>query len=422
MGAGVSGQHGVCASADVPARIEGFLARCREPAAFESGESLIGLEAGRWMVEQRRGACYLQVWDDTQSLTRRIVRVLSVESGRMALEVERFARRPGRLVLLDRASPRNHDASVRAGREQRRDRFGERLRRQFPGFQIETLTTGADLEHTLSPAYPRALLRRGAVEWAAIAAPGAEQAGHALGFGLLWLDYLRRLRHRPAAGLALFLPEGSQDAALRRIRHLDPRRASYAVFACAPSGETRLDPDDVGNLDTRLERPGSGPGAPDSSTLAAPEHLLEQRVRQHPELLDASLAPAPVYRQAPSLAAAQRGILDLLAVDTAGRLAVIELKASEDLHLPLQALDYWIHVQWHLERGEFAARGYFPGIELSRRAPRIFLAAPALRFHPAVETILDYFDPSVEVTRLGLSEHWRRELKVVFRRERPAIA
>ncbi len=39
---------------------------------------------------------------------------------------------------------------------------------------------------------------------------------------------------------------------------------------------------------------------------------------------------------------------------------MIELKASEDVHLPLQALDYWMRVQWHVERREFQANGYFP--------------------------------------------------------------
>ena len=44
------------------------------------------------------------------------------------------------------------------------------------------------------------------------------------------------------------------------------------------------------------------------------------------------------------------GILDLLSVDRDGRLAVIELKADEDLHLALQGLDYWVRVRWHLGR------------------------------------------------------------------------
>jgi hypothetical protein len=107
--------------------------------------------------------------------------------------------------------------------------------------------------------------------------------------------------------------------------------------------------------------------------------------------------------------------MDLLAADGRGRLAVIELKAAADLHLPLQALDYWIRVKWHLDRGEFAARGYFPGLTLSAEPPRLLLVAPALEFHPTTETILGFFDPRIEVERIGVGEDWRSELRVMFR-------
>jgi hypothetical protein len=123
----------------------------------------------------------------------------------------------------------------------------------------------------------------------------------------------------------------------------------------------------------------------------------------------------PVYGQTPVLAGGERGIIDLLAVDRAGRLAVIELKASADLHLPLQALDYWIHVKWHLDRGEFPAAGYFPGIELRPQPPRLLLVSPALDFHPATEILLSYFSPAVEVERIGLAVEWRMGLRVMFR-------
>ena len=57
----------------------------------------------------------------------------------------------------------------------------------------------------------------------------------------------------------------------------------------------------------------------------------------------------------PHFAAGSRGILDVLATDYHGRLVVIEVKASEDIHLPLQALDYWMRVKWHLEAGNLKA-------------------------------------------------------------------
>jgi hypothetical protein len=110
-----------------------------------------------------------------------------------------------------------------------------------------------------------------------------------------------------------------------------------------------------------------------------------------------------------------RGILDLLAADRSGRLTVLELKASEDIHLPLQALDYWTRVKWHLDRHEFSGCGYFPGIELRSEPPRLLLVSPALDFHPSNERILRYISPSVELERVGVSLEWQRELKVVSR-------
>ena len=59
----------------------------------------------------------------------------------------------------------------------------------------------------------------------------------------------------------------------------------------------------------------------------------------------------------------------VLAVTHAGRLAVVELKAEEGIHLPLQELDYWSRVEWHHARGEFPRFGYFEGRELSADKP-----------------------------------------------------
>ena len=146
-----------------------------------------------------------------------------------------------------------------------------------------------------------------------------------------------------------------------------------------------------------------------------PECWLESEIRSYIEQVDAALLPSPVYGQVPAFAGGERGVLDLLAVERTGRLVVLELKASEDIHLPLQALDYWLRVQWHLERGEFSGRGYFPGIELRKDPPRLLLIAPSLDFHPTTEVILRYFSPQVPVERVGLGVEWRRKLKVVFR-------
>jgi len=95
--------------------------------------------------------------------------------------------------------------------------------------------------------------------------------------------------------------------------------------------------------------------------------------------------------------------------------------------LPMQALDYWIRVRaLNADRqsgagngrplSAFERQGYFAGAEVSPLEPRLLLAAPALRIHPANEPVLRYFSPQVEWELIALSEHWRRELKVVFRK------
>jgi hypothetical protein len=146
-----------------------------------------------------------------------------------------------------------------------------------------------------------------------------------------------------------------------------------------------------------------------------PEAWLESVVRGNLAAIDASLAGQPVYGQVPAIAGQDRTVLDLLAVDHRGRLAVLELKAAQDIHLPLQALDYWLRVRWHLDRDEFSRYGYFPGIELRRDPPRLLLIAPSLDFHPSTETILRYLIPEIDVVRIGLSAGWREVPRIMFR-------
>ena len=154
-----------------------------------------------------------------------------------------------------------------------------------------------------------------------------------------------------------------------------------------------------------------------------PERWLESVLRRDVAALDERLDPAHVYTQVPAFAASDRGMLDLLGVDRIGRLAVIELKADEDLHLALQGLDYWVRVRWHHMHsdestglGEFQRYGYFTGLRLSSDAPRLYLVAPALRVHPATEVVLRYLSPRVEWELIALDERWREQVRIVWRK------
>jgi hypothetical protein len=148
---------------------------------------------------------------------------------------------------------------------------------------------------------------------------------------------------------------------------------------------------------------------------AQPERWLESIVRQDVTRVDAALDQRFVYAQVFANAGGEHGILDLLTVTRAGRLAIMELKTSEHIHLPLQAADYWLRVRRHLLNGDLARYGYFPGVELQQAPPLVYLVAPALRFHPSTDELLEYFSPELEIVRVGLAEGWRRGLRVVMR-------
>jgi hypothetical protein len=480
----------------IRAAIEAFVKNARQPALYEAGEDLFSLAADNFSLEMRGSRLTLEAWDRTRNFSRRILAMERADKARIEMVVERFARREGRLFLVDLGRPAGADAGRRSARLVFRERFRLFLRRQFPEWSLAELSAEANLACSLSPAFPRAYLRHGQHGWAAIACPSEGDAAAALSFGLIWLTHLRAREKRVAVeGLAFYVPAGRERAVAPRLLCLDPATARFELFTYTQQDYVALaDPRDYGNLDTRLEpwrRAAGGPSVPDPygriaslpgvervpkhdgreswrvrgiefaelsggdlsfgmgerrpagrhhaaeiERLAeeldrartpdasdrehplyrqAPEAWLESQVRAGIETLDASLLREPVYGQTPVIAGGERGMIDLLAVDHSGRLAVVELKASADLHLPLQALDYWIHVKWHLDRGEFTPAGYFPGIALRSEPPRLLLVSPSLEFHSTTEAILSYFPPAIEVERIGLGVEWRKGLRVMFR-------
>lgn len=203
-----------------------------------------------------------------------------------------------------------------------------------------------------------------------------------------------------------------------RVRGLEFARYSNGTLFCGifrRRRATRLDP--VRRLARELAQWRS-PDSPDPRhpwRLARPEAWLESVLRRRLELIDPLLLPDPVYSQVAAVEGDGRGILDLVALRRDGRLTVIEIKATADPGLPLQALDYWIRVAHHASRGEFTRRGYFRGLAVDPRPPRLVLAAPALEFHPTTETLLGFFRPEVEVERVGLGVEWQLKPRVVLR-------
>lgn len=462
----------------------------------EPGEEALEIQSGNFRMEARNGSLSLQAWDERRNLVRRVTGIERQTRSKLVLRIERFGKRAGTLELIDLKRAPGENVTLRSARLEFREQFRRFLRRQFATYKLAELTTEADLEHSLSPAFPRALLRQGASAWAAIGAPpDGFHCDGTLTFGLIWLDYLRnREPSLVVHGLVLYLPAGREKITCLRLLFLNPAAAQYAPFIYTEERmEERVDLRDYGNVDTRLEphrrrvesamddvlapilaipevesiersdgewslrvrglefartsgsdllygidrrrratpshaaeirriaeelvrlRSADAVDRQNPLYLRNPEAWLESQARREIEALDARLLPAPIYGQVPAFAAADRGVLDLLAVDRSGRLTVIELKASEDIHLPLQALDYWLRVKWHLDRQDFSAKGYFPGIELRTEPPRLLLVSPALDVHPSNERVMRYLSPGIEVERVGVSLEWQKGLKVMFR-------
>ncbi len=464
-----------CDAEEVKRAIERFLKNSTRPALLEPGEPFLHLVEGSYSVESRHSRCVLQAWDEHRNLVRRVIRVRQDSRGKLTLVVEKFARREGELVLLDLARPQTQEWRRRESRMVSRERFRQFLTREFPDWKLAEISSEPNLEHTFSPSYPRALLTRGQSAMAAIGAgTEVEDCSGLLSFGLIWLDYLRRRNARMTVeGLVLWMPQGMEKTTRSRLPFLNNTLARFELFLYGEEDYAiKLDPHDYGNVETHLERcpPGNVSAAsaldnipgfagivkadgttslrvnglefgrnsaysqletharelarfrrPDAEDKLNPlytqstEAWLEACVRRDLEAIDATLCPSPVYGQVPALAAAERGIIDLLAVDRAGRLTVVELKATADIHLPLQALDYWMRVKWHVDTREFSRFGYFPGTQLGSQAPRLLLVAPSLDFHPSSEIVLSYLSPEIEVVRIGVAANWREKLQVMFR-------
>lgn len=247
---------------------------------------------------------------------------------------------------------------------------------------------GGAVEH-LRPLLPPGLLAETEVR---------ARSGTEIAFSLHGLEYAR-IRHGLAAGSFT--------------------RRNEITFGAGPS-ETVLDASTEGLFRELMGRlcQGRHPAAPVSDPLfrLQPERWLEAVLRRDLSVVDPELGGGPVYSQVPAFSAGGRTLLDLLTVTRGGRLAVIEVKADDDLHLPLQAVDYWWRVRELHRTGEFVRRGYFPGLELSGEDPLLYLVAPSLHIHPANETVLRHLARCVPWELIGLGERWRETCRVVLRR------
>jgi hypothetical protein len=177
-----------------------------------------------WEVRGNAEKPLLHLWSENHNLTRRVLAITDHSEQRLALAVECFGRsKPGRLEFL-------RTEFERSEKELSRDAFAQQIARictnAFPDDTLESLSSAADLEHSLSGNYVRGVLRRGKVEWALFAVPelqNREDPARCLTFSLLWLERIQnRVSRRTVAGIRLLLPAGTAAPIAHLLAALRP--------------------------------------------------------------------------------------------------------------------------------------------------------------------------------------------------------
>ena len=495
--------------------LDEYLAAETAVTILEDGVPLFDLSQSHYSVSDSNGKCLLHLWSDERNIVRRVLD-LEPKNASLQLSVQRFGK--AQPVVLEFCPAGDHRTAT--AKKAARAQYATLLKRVIAandlGFRIDSLSTGMDLEHSFSPVYTRALIRRGNSSFAVLGVNSTEiqpSIDAALGFGILWLEACRR--NSPAwmlvEGLRLFVPPETSPVLRQRMAHLNHDFAKWELFELNQRSEqlTPIDTSDAGNIATRLvhapdkhsalKRFGASisqvlavvpqaepvvvsptelvfrlyglqfagarvaPGRDSFASTeqlffgvrsaefsvdetnqdafrdyllhirdrrlsrdrsdpihrAVPERWIESLITRDVALLDSRLDSRHVYSQVPAFAACDRAMIDVLTTTHDGRLAVVELKADEDIHLPLQGLDYWARVRWHHQRGEFQKFGYFAGRQLSPADPALFLVAPALRIHPTTDQVLRYLSPDIDWTLLAIDERWRDGIRVIFRKHSP---
>jgi hypothetical protein len=463
--------------------LETFLADARSAFVLEHGEELFDLSSARYSITADRSKCLLHLWSSERNTVRRVV-AAEVKKDALILSVQRFGQSKPSPLEIVRDRDRRTSSAKRAERAAYTRQLERVLKTNFPEWSASKLTNSVDLERSFGPIYTRGLLQRGRSAFAVLGVNAEETHAAidaALTFGILWLDLCRHSDTRVVVeGLKLVLPAGQSDVVRARMAHLDHRVAKFQLYELQDGELIEVDCRDRGNIATRLtpcidqvanrgrfhqdiqavfelldkERTGATELKLASATelsfrlyglefARARITASEDFERKHEIIFGTGAnetvlndATAELFRQLTARLFESRSPGNRNRSDALWRMQperwleslvvrdvsmIIELKAEEDIHLPLQGLDYWARVQWHHSRSEFHRFGYFAGRELSAEPPLLLLVTPALHVHPATDTLLRYISPEIDCTLLGIHENWREEQRVVFRKKREQL-
>lgn len=234
--------------------IVSFLASCAAPALLEPGEEILAMREGEYSLECDGEGVLLECWGESRTLRRRLRAIRKRARNRVELDAERFPRRRCTLSLLDIASETSGQFERESTRSVAREELRRWCERFHPGWRIECLSSAPDLQHSLSPRFPRALLRMGSEGVSAIAAPDAPGAEDVFTFGLIWLQHCRdRWRDLHVRTLLLFASEAAASMLALRLVACNHAKLRYRLVLVGSQGALReLSPRAWGNLGSQF--------------------------------------------------------------------------------------------------------------------------------------------------------------------------
>lgn len=239
--------------------VERFIALAAQPALLDPGEEPLPLIGQNWDISEWNGRLTLQAWDSNRNLVRRIVSLKAQRRDRISLVTERFPKAHGEMQIADLAAAGGIELRRKSSRMAFRDRFRLLLAREFPDYRTEDVSSDANLEQSLSPAYVRAYLRcRSGTNSFGIAVmaapPDAFDCSAIVPFGLIWLDYLRRREKGMSVNrLLLYVPIHQERATAFRAALLDPAALTCELFVYDKRDYAGpIDLADAGNIESTL--------------------------------------------------------------------------------------------------------------------------------------------------------------------------
>jgi len=236
--------------------IEELLGRLRHPILVENQVELMDLSTAQWRLTVEFGKLIFSAWNSGRSFSRRVEELAYRDRDRFGI----FVRKPGgrETTTLEFRELR---APTIVGRGHGRTSFRQQVmalfQREYRGWKFERVSNRSDREHSFSVWYTRGMATQGRSAWAFLALSEEEgtAADGVLGFGLIWLDWLRSQSDRVAiTHLKLFLPPSAVSVIAHRAAYLNPRALNLEIYEwrAGEASATGVELKDYGNVETRL--------------------------------------------------------------------------------------------------------------------------------------------------------------------------